>query len=560
MEFEIGNEFDDLIDQDFGDLLFNNSEILQNGNLIFGVQEFENEFPVDFHDETDSPTDCSIDHQYDGSDDHGYIQENFPHKKKSRSTQMMDCDEWKIGIENALEALKQIVPAEVTKIHLSVEASTRYSVKSTALGFFQIFPWFHAPGKFRQTLKTSSSQGPTIERVLEAINYFYQRRGEDYTEAELQFLRNYYQQMSIPIPSVCLSTIIDVYMEFKRFRGSHDRESTDAVTPDQFRQLEARVGILEGIVNSDSRPGTKRGRGGDRACWYPIRPCDLESRSEWCVPGGVFGYYSDGVGRLLPIDAVPVRRSIVVYSTDPDTVEAHPAPANPNHVLVVMVSLPSSAAPIPDLPLILSQVGEAPVKLRGDQYDKLKRWKDSVCDIYVNHLGEVCLNRFSKSPPHGGEVFAQMSWLPSYQTDSEGYPVFQGVRGVCAKINCSSSGVIHISRLGKLFHGASRSFRTLFVSPPTLPSEATLLGLMSERQALYGELAQILRQKASLKERHQQSNTVNTDPVVVTPVIAPVARVTISHLKIEKKNVKKELTRRKLLIKKKVKANNQAAM
>jgi hypothetical protein len=260
--------------------------------------------------------------------------------KKSKNIPIVNDNDWSLATHKALGMIKAISPVVITLDSFSVDAGSRYCVKGNFLCYLQIFPWFHALlEKFRQTLKTCSSQGPTIERVLEAINYFYQRRGEDYTEAELQFLGDHFQRMKIPIPSVCLSTIIDVYMEFKRFRGLHDRESADAVTPDQFRQLEIRVGILEGMVNSDSQPGTKRGRGGDRACWYPIRPCDLESCSEWCVSGGVFGLYSDGVGRLLPIDAVPVRRSIVVYSTDPDTVEAHPAPAKPNHVLVVMVGL-----------------------------------------------------------------------------------------------------------------------------------------------------------------------------------------------------------------------------
>jgi hypothetical protein len=152
-------------------------------------------------------------------------------------------------------------------------------------------------------------------------------------------------------------------------------------------------------------------------------------------------------------------------------------------VLVVMVSLPSSAAPIPELPLILSQVGEAPVKLRGDQYDKLKRWKDSVCDIYVNHLGDVCLRKFERDPPNGGAVFAQTSWLDGYDEDDEGFPVFQGVRGVCAKINGSCSPVTSpVLTLTK----ALQTFKFFFVREGR---DLSMAELRSKREALHQELS-----------------------------------------------------------------------
>jgi hypothetical protein len=90
--------------------------------------------------------------------------------------------------------------------------------------------------------------------------------------------------------------------------------------------------------------------GGDRACFFPIRPADIPSKDEWCHPGGVFGLYSDGVGRLLPVEAC-FRKSIVVYSADPDTEEAHPDPSHPNlYVRVVMVN-PICLSPLSPLSL-----------------------------------------------------------------------------------------------------------------------------------------------------------------------------------------------------------------
>lgn len=85
--------------------------------------------------------------------------------------------------------------------------------------------------------------------------------------------------------------------------------------------------------------GKRKRKGGDRAAWYRIRDDDYPTRHLWCVPGGVFGWYADGVGPLLPNEIRP-RRSVVVYSTDPDTVEAHPNPDEGDHyVRIVMVCM-----------------------------------------------------------------------------------------------------------------------------------------------------------------------------------------------------------------------------
>jgi hypothetical protein len=77
------------------------------------------------------------------------------------------------------------------------------------------------------------------------------------------------------------------------------------------------------------------------AYYLPIRKSDLATRDRWCLPGGVFAKYSDGVGRLLPLEACP-RESIVVYAFYPATSKPHPDPDHPNdYVQVVEVSCSS---------------------------------------------------------------------------------------------------------------------------------------------------------------------------------------------------------------------------
>ena len=88
----------------------------------------------------------------------------------------------------------------------------------------------------------------------------------------------------------------------------------------------------------DIEPGSKRIRkGGDRAGWMRIRDEDLSTRDQWCIEGGVFGLYADGVGPLVP-NNIRTRRAAVVYSTDPDTVEEHPDPLHPEkYARIVLV-------------------------------------------------------------------------------------------------------------------------------------------------------------------------------------------------------------------------------
>lgn len=56
-------------------------------------------------------------------------------------------------------------------------------------------------------------------------------------------------------------------------------------------------------------------------------------------------------------------------------------------------------------------------------------------NIYANSRGEICVRELTKREPTGGIIFATTDWSDNYATDSEGYPTFQGVRGVCANIS-----------------------------------------------------------------------------------------------------------------------------
>jgi hypothetical protein len=284
---------------------------------------------------------------------------------KSKLPNDLPKQDWYLSLTKALHTLQKNVSTEVGPTNFTVELSqNRFTVKHSSLSKLKIFPWFYdsTKGRFRETLKRESSQGLTIEHVIEAINYFLRKNGSDYTEAEIQFLRSYYETMEIPAPSACLTPIVALFREFDRFQrifspqlffpefdhgaflvsvepqsSPSDGIGSDAVHKhaEQLVDLRNRVGRLESRaqVQQSKRPR----RGGDRACWFRIRDVDYPSRMEWCTPGGVFGLYSDGVGPLLPNHVCP-RRSVVVYSVNPDTVEAHPDPSHEDHyVRVVMV-------------------------------------------------------------------------------------------------------------------------------------------------------------------------------------------------------------------------------
>jgi hypothetical protein len=181
--------------------------------------------------------------------------------------------------------------------------------------------------------------------------------------------------------------------------------------------------------------------GGDRAGWLRIRPDDLPTRAQWCIEGGVFGLYADGVGPLVRCD-VRRKRSVVVYSTDPDTVEAHPNPDDPDsYVRIVMVGLTLDSFLTHHLSLSLClclslQVGEAPVKLCPRAYEKYKSLGANV-ELFVNYKGKVhCRSlRITDNSTHRIAFGTADAFTNHTPVDSEGYPCFQGTRGVRCRIH-----------------------------------------------------------------------------------------------------------------------------
>jgi hypothetical protein len=141
------------------------------------------------------------------------------HTKKSKNDKMMSEEEWQNSIDIAIDLLKHTYPTEVHLDAFTVEKTHRYSVKLSYLTLFRIFPWFYASkssGKFRQTLKVDAAQGPSIEIVIESLNFFLKRAGS-FTSDDYQFLEDYYRnKMEIPVASHCLTAIVEVAMAFRR--------------------------------------------------------------------------------------------------------------------------------------------------------------------------------------------------------------------------------------------------------------------------------------------------------------------------------------------------------
>jgi hypothetical protein len=129
-----------------------------------------------------------------------------------------------VYVKSAVQALQANLSRKITLDAFTVEhKQNRFIVKESALPSFKIFPWFRRPGpgtRFRQTLKKDPSQGPTIDQVIEAVNYFLERDGNKDISEEIEFLSSRYKSMETSATSHCLSAIVDLYREFKERKRS----------------------------------------------------------------------------------------------------------------------------------------------------------------------------------------------------------------------------------------------------------------------------------------------------------------------------------------------------
>jgi hypothetical protein len=116
---------------------------------------------------------------------------------------------WRILSELSSIELSSIALFLVNDTHFTSEKGNRWTVKSHALNYFTIFPWFRngrSRARYREALK-----GHTLAHVLEAVNYFLNRH---LLPNEIQFLRHLYLEMEIPVTNP-LTKIIELKSSFE---------------------------------------------------------------------------------------------------------------------------------------------------------------------------------------------------------------------------------------------------------------------------------------------------------------------------------------------------------
>jgi hypothetical protein len=144
----------------------------------------------------------------------------------------------------------------------------------------------------------------------------------------------------------------------------------------------------------------------------------------------------------------------------------------------------------------------------------------------VNYLGDICIRQFERDPPdHGrGVIIGTTDWFESYDRDKEGYPVFQGTRGVCVKINSSPPPITSPSLLSDMFGKTTRSLKKLFIDGTDQP----LLKVMSRRLELFDQIARIDTPLKSSKKTCFSQKTVEE----VLPEISPKVTIGSKFIKI----------------------------
>lgn len=122
-------------------------------------------------------------------------------------------------------------------------------------------------------------------------------------------------------------------------------------------------------------------------------------------------------------------------------------------------------------------------------------------------MGEVCVRSIEKAPPTGGMIFASTDWRDHKFRMVDGYPEFQGVRGVCAKIFFDPSSPNQLNSptgMDKVLRGVSKTLSSLSLDSPTPEPPASKL--LDKRNRLNEELGTLERQHAIFKvcKSHRQ--------------------------------------------------------
>jgi hypothetical protein len=288
------------------------------------------------------------------------------------------------------------------------QCKSRYVIQDKMKAYLHLFPWFPHDKRVRYREVISATNSREIaQRIVDAMNYWYEGKGRQLDERSLDIIRLYYEPpdqdtdpqglssayrtpekdqwlshiilvterlellLSSPFSSSSSSSSFPsspspLASSFSTFpEASHDlgrgggeeeghamamaiERGTESIRgdtelrPKQSLPIPNRIDLHETKLTGIETDihSLKVRAGGDRAGWLRIRSDDLPTRDRWCIEGGVFGLYADGVGPLVRCD-VRRKKSVVVYSTDPDTVEDHPNPSDPDsYVRVVMVCAP----------------------------------------------------------------------------------------------------------------------------------------------------------------------------------------------------------------------------
>ena len=149
-----------------------------------------------------------------------------PLTAKTESKKRKDIN-WAQAVLASLDLLRHKQPSqEITRtdFHCQDQKSGQIRVCpcKELLKVCKKLPWFHQVNvRFRQTLATKRRHGVTLQDVIVAMNFLFQR---EYSDDEIKFLGDYFQRMEAPTTAECLTTIVEVSEDFNRYLETTQRQ------------------------------------------------------------------------------------------------------------------------------------------------------------------------------------------------------------------------------------------------------------------------------------------------------------------------------------------------